>query len=225
MVIRTEEDAAVFVARYTAVWNESDGLRRAECVAGLWAEDGVEFTDTREFRGRKAVEGRVAEAHGQFVATGKSRVVAGDEVAHHHNALSFALRLVPAAGGEAFWAADVFVVLDENGQIQRDYQFTGAEAATRGVVSELLTRLTASDPSQIAELFAEQVDRKPDWPDERGGSVLSVLVDGPDAVVLGETHRTVKAAGTPYVAPFALRLTVQNGLIARYHVYETHDHA
>lgn len=251
MTISAHENAADFAARYAAVWNEPDEARRAEAVAGLWAEDGAEFTDTREFRGREAIGGRVAEAHGQFIATGRAQVVAGDEIACHHNALSFALRLVPAAG-EAFWAADVFVVLDDDGRIERDYQFTGAEAVTRGVVAEFLTRLEAGDPARIADLFAEEVDWKLDWPDgghpdvpwirprstrtevadhfrtldqfhlpaQRGGLAPRVLVDGADAVVLGEIRQTVKATSTPYAALFALHLTVRKGLITRYHVYE-----
>lgn len=251
MIIETHESAASFAARYAAVWNDSDEARRAEAVANLWAEDGAEFTDTREFRGREAIEGRVAEAHGQFVATGRARVVAGDEIACHHNALSFTLRLVPA-DGEAFWAADVFAVLDDDGRIERDYQFTGAETATRGVVAEFLTRLGVGDPARIADLFADEVDWKLDWPDgehpdvpwirprstraevadhfralnqfhlptQDGGSAPQVLVDGADAVVLGEIRQTVKATSTPYAALFALHLTVRNGLIIRYHVYE-----
>lgn len=253
MSIETDKDAAAFVDRYVAVWNEPHAARRAEAVAALWAEDGAEFTDTREFRGHQAIEGRVAEAHGQFVATGKSHVTAGEDVAWHHGALHFTVMLVPAGGDTAFWAAEVIAILGEDGRIECDYQFTGAQAATRGVVTQFLTRLAAGDPAQIAELFAETVDWKLDWPadghpnvpwirprstraevadhfrtlkqfhvpTERAvGTSPRVLVDGNDAVVLGEIQQTVEATKTPYVAAFALRLTVRGGLITRYHVYE-----
>jgi uncharacterized protein len=253
MSIDNDESVADFVDRYVAVWNEPDPARRAEAVAALWAEDGVEFTDTREHRGHQAIEARVAEAHGQFIATGESHVAAGDNAVQLHGALSFTIMLVPAGRDTAFWAAEVFVILSEDGRIQCDYQFTGAQAATRGVVTQFLTRLAAGDAAQIAELFAERVDWKLDWPagghpdvpwvrprstraetadhfralegahvpTERAiGPAPRVLIHGADAVVLGEIHQTVKATKTPYVAAFALHLTVRDGLIIRYHVYE-----
>lgn len=57
-------------------------------------------------------------------------------------------------------------------------------------------------------------------PQGNATSVRQVLVDGPDAVVLGEIVQVVRANGTSYTSPFALHLTVRNGLISRYHVYE-----
>ncbi|MDL5205528.1 nuclear transport factor 2 family protein [Streptomyces sp. ALI-76-A] len=47
-----------------------------------------------------------------------------------------------------------------------------------------------------------------------------ILVDGADAVVLGEIRQTAAATGRPYRARFALHLTVEDGLIVRHHVYE-----
>ncbi len=48
----------------------------------------------------------------------------------------------------------------------------------------------------------------------------TLLVDGADAVVLGEIRQSVRATGVPYTAMCALRLTVEDGLITAYHVYE-----
>ncbi|MEW1659817.1 nuclear transport factor 2 family protein [Streptomyces sp. NPDC093707] len=47
-----------------------------------------------------------------------------------------------------------------------------------------------------------------------------LLVDGPDAVVLGEIRQTARATRRAYRARFALHLTVENGLVTRHHVYE-----
>ncbi|MFG3659084.1 nuclear transport factor 2 family protein [Streptomyces sp. NPDC047706] len=47
-----------------------------------------------------------------------------------------------------------------------------------------------------------------------------VLVDGADAVVLGEIRQTALATGRAYRARFALHLTVEDSLIVRHHVYE-----
>ena len=56
-------------------------------------------------------------------------------------------------------------------------------------------------------------------PDESSATVGAVLVDGTDAMVLGEFHNTAKPTGRRYVAAFALHLTVER-LITRHHVYE-----
>ncbi|NUW32408.1 nuclear transport factor 2 family protein [Nonomuraea sp. SMC257] len=57
-------------------------------------------------------------------------------------------------------------------------------------------------------------------PELNGTSVARILVDGPDAVVLGHIRQTVRANGRAYTSPFALHLTVEDGLITRYHIYE-----
>ncbi|MFD8807135.1 nuclear transport factor 2 family protein [Streptomyces sp. NPDC059597] len=126
--------------------------------------------------------------------------------------------------------------------------------ATRAVVEELLRRIGEGDPDRVAELYAEQVDWRLNWPESEHGRTATpwirprhtradaaahvreltehhvpgaaateigrVLVDGDDAVVLGEIRQTARATGRPYRARFALHLTVENGLVTRHHVYE-----
>ncbi|MGC5010817.1 nuclear transport factor 2 family protein [Streptosporangium sp. DT93] len=53
-----------------------------------------------------------------------------------------------------------------------------------------------------------------------GTSVSHILVDGADAVVLGEIVQTVRSTRVAYTSPFALHLTVADGLVTRYHIYE-----
>lgn len=57
-------------------------------------------------------------------------------------------------------------------------------------------------------------------PGQAATEIERVLVDGADAVVLGEIRQTARATGRPYRARFALHLTVEDGLIVRHHVYE-----
>ncbi|MES5817520.1 nuclear transport factor 2 family protein [Streptomyces sp. RG80] len=57
-------------------------------------------------------------------------------------------------------------------------------------------------------------------PGQAATQIERVLVDGADAVVLGEIRQTARATGRPYRARFALHLTVEGGLIIRHHVYE-----
>ncbi|WP_199440086.1 nuclear transport factor 2 family protein [Umezawaea beigongshangensis] len=127
-------------------------------------------------------------------------------------------------------------------------------ASTRAVVEELLGRIGEGDAERIAELYAEQVDWKVNWPEAEHGraatpwirhrstradaaahfgelvehhvpgeaatTVERVLVDGADAVVLGEIRQTARSTGRAYRARFALHLTVEAGLVVRHHVYE-----
>lgn len=74
------------------------------------------------------------------------------------------------------------------------------------------TRADAAD--HFRELAAHHIPGGADTGIER------VLVDGPDAVVLGEIRQTAAATGRPYRARFALHLTVVDGLLVRHHVYE-----
>ncbi|MGW4434597.1 nuclear transport factor 2 family protein [Streptomyces sp. NPDC004596] len=131
---------------------------------------------------------------------------------------------------------------------------TAAPGATSAVVHELLRRIGGGDPESIAEMYAEQVDWKLDWPEAEHGRTATpwirhrstradaaahyrelaehhvpgqaateierILVDGRDAVVLGEIRQTARSTGRAYRARFALHLTVDDGLVTRHHVYE-----
>ncbi len=57
-------------------------------------------------------------------------------------------------------------------------------------------------------------------PEGAGTEVERILVDGSDAVVLGEIRQTARPTGRAYRARFALHLTVEDGLVTRHHVYE-----
>lgn len=57
-------------------------------------------------------------------------------------------------------------------------------------------------------------------PGQAATEIERILVDGDDAVVLGEIRQTARSTGRPYSARFALHLTVEDGLVTRHHVYE-----
>ncbi|MGC0407110.1 ketosteroid isomerase-like protein [Streptomyces sp. SAI-195] len=57
-------------------------------------------------------------------------------------------------------------------------------------------------------------------PEQAATEVERILVDGNDAVVLGEIRQTARSTGRAYRARFALHLTIENGLVTRHHVYE-----
>jgi uncharacterized protein len=119
-------------------------------------------------------------------------------------------------------------------------------SSTRETVGEFMRRFGAGDLDGVAELFAELVDlRIPGadhvpWTGCRSThaelvefftiwagalkapnlAVSQVLFDGADAVVLGNITSTVKATGRPFDTPFALHLTVKDGRLTRYHLYD-----
>ncbi|MFE4964769.1 nuclear transport factor 2 family protein [Streptomyces sp. NPDC056660] len=72
----------------------------------------------------------------------------------------------------------------------------------------------AGAAAHYRDLAAHHVPERADTRIER------VLVDGGDAVVLGEIRGTAKPTGRSYHARFALHLTVRDGLVVRHHVYE-----
>ncbi|UKY54590.1 nuclear transport factor 2 family protein [Streptomyces inhibens] len=119
---------------------------------------------------------------------------------------------------------------------------------TRAVVEEYLRRAAEGDPERIAAVYAEKVDwmvaenpRVPwirprstradvagHWLDlaahtvpGRGAfSIDTIVVEGTEAVLTGHLSGTVRATGKTFEGPFALRLSVEDGLITRHHVYE-----
>ncbi|GAA1522648.1 nuclear transport factor 2 family protein [Streptomyces albidochromogenes] len=120
--------------------------------------------------------------------------------------------------------------------------------ATRAVVQEFLAARMAGDAGRLVALFADEVDwllaENPavPWirprstaaecaaqsaelleytvPGEARARVDTFLVDGTDAVLMGQVSGTVRATGKSFAGPFALRLTVEDGRITRHHLYE-----
>ncbi|MFE0760553.1 nuclear transport factor 2 family protein [Streptomyces smyrnaeus] len=120
--------------------------------------------------------------------------------------------------------------------------------ATRATVEKFLTLRLAGDTEGLTALFADEVDwqlaENPVVPwirprstaaecaaqsaelaehtvaEDARASVDTFLVDGADAVLTGQLSGTVRATGKSFAGPFALRLTVENGRIARHHLYE-----
>ncbi|MCA6095295.1 nuclear transport factor 2 family protein [Streptomyces sp. SCA3-4] len=119
---------------------------------------------------------------------------------------------------------------------------------TRAVVQEFLTRFAEGVPDRIAALFAEQVDwliaggAVVPWlrprstradvaghfrelaegmvPLDGGPTVEAVVVDGGEAMLTGHVSGVVRTTGKTFRSPFAMRLTVEDGLITRFCLYE-----
>ncbi|MFC6879600.1 MULTISPECIES: hypothetical protein [Actinomadura] len=109
-------------ARYVTVWNEPDPLARRSAVAGLWAPDGVEIVEGTRFRGHRELGARIADAHREFVESGKYTVTSAGDAVGDRDHVTFTIQLT--SNDEVAWAARVFLLLDEDGLVRRDYQFT-----------------------------------------------------------------------------------------------------
>lgn len=125
---------------------------------------------------------------------------------------------------------------------------TSTTSCTRAVVEDYLRRAAKGDPERIAAIYAEKVDwmvaENPQvpwirsrstrtdvaghWvdlasytvPDQGAFSIDAIVVEGSEAVVMGHLSGTVRATGKTFSGPFALRLSVDDGLITRHHIYE-----
>jgi hypothetical protein len=125
---------------------------------------------------------------------------------------------------------------------------TTSPATTRATLEEFVSRLSRFEPEPVAALFAETVDwdvpgdaRVP-WVGARSRrdevaayfrtlwsvcdttqadtAVSQVLIDGPDAVVLGVFTQTIRATGRRFSTLVAVHISVDDGLITRLRIYE-----
>jgi ketosteroid isomerase-like protein len=117
---------------------------------------------------------------------------------------------------------------------------------TEDTITEFFNRFGAGDRPGMLALFAEDADfvvagspsvtwtgvrTTPGQIDEflrialedittRKFNVTRVITSGADGVVLGELEHEIHATGKPFAGRFALHITVADGKISRYHMFE-----
>ena len=97
-----------------------------------------------------------------------------------------------------------------------DWQLAWPEAEHgRAATPWIRHRFTRADAAAHYRELAEH-----HVPGQAATEIERILVDGHDAVVLGEIRQTARSTGRSYRARFALHLTVEDGLVTRHHVYE-----
>jgi len=115
-------DSAVLIERYVAVWNEPNATRRRQQVATLWHESAVRYNHTTEQVGREAIAQAVVSTFDRFGANGY-QFRALDNAVGHHNAVKFSWEMIDRSG-TIDSIGTTFLLLDEDGWIKFDYQFT-----------------------------------------------------------------------------------------------------
>ncbi|RKT85368.1 Ketosteroid isomerase-related protein [Saccharopolyspora antimicrobica] len=158
--------------------------------------DGGDITWTGRVCAMLGADGRIRSEHQFTVPAAGGSTRAGAE--------EFLRRL---AGGDPDRIADLFA---EEVDWVLDWPSGGHPA-----VPWIRPRSTRAE---VAEHFRAIADFH--VPEKAAGSASRVLVEGQDAVVLGDIRQTVRATGRSYTALCALHLTFGNGLITRYAVYE-----
>ena len=119
---------------------------------------------------------------------------------------------------------------------------------TRETAEDFLTRLAAGDAAHTAAIFADDVDflcagsEDVPWirprntredmedlfdslqaafvPEDRSADLSLFVADGNEVVIMGHIAQRLRSNDRKMAFPFALRLTVEDGQITRYHIYE-----
>ena len=117
-----KQELQVFADRYVAIWHVADADLRRKGIAELWAENGGYANEVSECRGHAEIEEVVKEAYEEFVA--KGYVFTSTKVVSHHNVVRLYWEMTPASGGEVESTGFDFFLLDNDGRILFDYQFT-----------------------------------------------------------------------------------------------------
>lgn len=111
-------------ARYLAIWHEPDPAAREAAVAALWSADARMCTAANDYHGHDAITHRVTLAHEKFIAGQGMAFSLLGAAAAHHDGMRIRWEMAPAAGGGAVSGGTQFLLLDSDGRIRTDYQFT-----------------------------------------------------------------------------------------------------
>ena len=123
-------DLTSFTDQYVAVWNQPDRDVREATIRRLWADDAVEFLESKEYRGHDQLFARVAGAYEEFVGSGGMLFRSAGDVVGHHDLVVFTVTMGPADGGPDVWSGVVVAALGEDGRIRREHQFANPPRPT-----------------------------------------------------------------------------------------------
>jgi hypothetical protein len=111
-----------FIARYAAVWNEADADARRKAIPGLWSTEVSLYNRVREYHGLRGIEQATQRSCDLFVAKGYT-FRPRRQARTHHDAIRFDWEMLDP-NGVLDTLGTQFMVLDAQGRIRLDYQFT-----------------------------------------------------------------------------------------------------
>lgn len=114
-------DIAANVEKYVGTWSEPDAGKRREILAELWSPNAVYKNPIAEFRGLEGIEDAVTEAYEMFATQGYTFRVG--KVDSNHEAVRYSWEMFPAGETEPQVIGTQVVTLDEQGRMERDFQF------------------------------------------------------------------------------------------------------
>jgi SnoaL-like domain len=114
-------DIEAMVEKYVASWSVPDEETRRGIIAEIWAPDAVYKNPIAEFNGLQGIEDAVTEAYDMFATQGYTFRVA--KVDSNHEAVRYTWEMTPAGATEPEVIGTQVVTLDEQGRMQRDFQF------------------------------------------------------------------------------------------------------
>jgi hypothetical protein len=109
------------VDAYIAMWNETDGARRADLIETAWSSDGLYVDPQFQAVGHAELGRMVATAQEQFRGHEVRRVSGLDA---HHGEVRFAWEVVASDGARALAGIDT-ASLGADGRLQRVVGFFG----------------------------------------------------------------------------------------------------
>jgi SnoaL-like domain len=116
-------EAQQLADRYVAAWNETDPGARRKAIESLWTEQGEHYVDTRRAVGFAALEDRISRSHEKNVAGLGNRFRAVQDARRLQNAVTFHWQMLPGDGDTVLATGLEFLIVNDGGRIEVDYQF------------------------------------------------------------------------------------------------------
>src|SRR5215469_10485236 len=150
------KDIGSIVDNYVAVWNEGDPAKRRLRIREVWAADGTTCYRLMDARGYDAIERRVVGSWEKWLGEGK-HVFRPKSFDAHHNIIKLEFIMVSLPGEDVEANGLCFLLLDQDGRIEHDYQFNPSANNAGQLAERYIALLNEDNPtarrSQINELW------------------------------------------------------------------------
>ncbi|WP_050478143.1 hypothetical protein [Herbaspirillum rhizosphaerae] len=115
--------AQTLADRYVSVWNQPDKVIRREQIQALWAVDGAHYVKTREARGYRELEERIAGSFEKNVDINGNVFRAVPNAQLLRDVVTFNWEMIRPATGDVLATGLEVLHVDQQGKILIDYQF------------------------------------------------------------------------------------------------------